>query len=229
MTHLPLSREAILFPGAGVIFDMDGLLLDTEVISRSAWQRAAHEAGFEISDKLFQNMIGRGKRDCAGYLEKILGPGFNFDEIYRQCNIYDDHHVDWYGLPVKPGAFELVETLFARRVPLAVATSTHLPKATRRLEQVGLFGYFATVVAGNEIARGKPAPDIYLEAARRLAIDPAQSFAVEDSMAGVRAAHAAGLKVIMVPDLVQPTEEIAALTDRVAVSLREVMALLPAR
>jgi beta-phosphoglucomutase-like phosphatase (HAD superfamily) len=107
-----------------------------------------------------------------------------------------------------------------------VATSTRQPRAQQRLAQAGLLGFFAVVVAGDEVENGKPAPDIYLEAARRLGIDPARSFALEDSHAGVRAAHAAGLKVIMVPDLLPATEEIEKLTHRVVPSLDAVLAVL---
>jgi HAD superfamily hydrolase (TIGR01509 family) len=209
-------------PRAGVIFDMDGLMLDTESIAKSVWQEAARAAGHEMPDALFHSLIGRAKQDSAGLLRAAFGPGFDFDQVYAACGLLYEDHIARQGIPLMPGVRELLDALTARRIPLGVATSTRNPAARTRLEQVGLLGYFATLVAGNEITHGKPAPDIYLEAIRRLDLDAAVSFALEDSHAGVRAAHAAGLNVIMVPDLVAPTQEIASLTWRVAKSLHDV-------
>src|ERR1700683_1319661 len=209
-------------PGAGVIFDMDGLMLDTERIAKIAWQEAARVCGYDMPDSLFEAMIGRTKFDSVELLQKAFGPGFDFETIYRECGLIYQDHIERHGLPLKPGVIELLGELSARRIPLGVATSTRNPAARLRLEQTGLLGYFSVLVTGDEIARGKPAPDIYLEAARPLALAPSTSFALEDSPAGFRPAHAAGLKVIMVPDLVAPTSEIAALTQFVAKSLHDV-------
>jgi len=216
------------FPAAraGVIFDMDGLMLDTEVIAKACWERAFARTGHTMTPEMYGLMIGRNKRGCAELLRGLIGPEFDFDATYTQSGLFYEEHIARHGLPLKPGVVELLRELAGRQVPLAVATSTRQPKAQERLEQAGLLGFFAAVITGDEVAHGKPAPDIYLEAARRLGIDPARSFALEDSHAGVRAAHAAGLKVIMVPDLLPATEEIAALTHRVVPSLQEVRGLL---
>ncbi|MEI9999868.1 MAG: HAD family phosphatase [Verrucomicrobiota bacterium] len=189
----------------GVIFDMDGLLLDSERIARDAWREASRRHGHDMPDGLFEAMIGRTKLDSEALLRDAFGPGFDFTRTYLLCADLYERHVQEKGLPLKPGVHEILAGLAARRVPLGVATSTRNPHATQRLEQVGLLGYFGVVVTGDQVARGKPAPDIYLEAARRLGLDPARSFALEDSHAGVRSAHAAGLRVIMVPDLLPPT------------------------
>ncbi len=201
-------------------------MLDTEAIAQTSWQESARAAGFQIDDELFRSMIGRGKKDCAGHLREILGPAFDFDAVYRQSVAYLEDQIARHGVPLKPGIFELLDDLSARHLPLAVATSTGHPRSRRLLEAAGLMKYFSVLVSGNEIAQGKPAPDIYLEAVRRLEVEPSASFALEDSFAGVRAAHDAGLKVIMVPDLRPPTEEIAALTFRVAASLHEARTIL---
>ena len=213
-------------PGFGVIFDMDGLMLDTESIARACWERAFAEAGHELTADLFLAMIGRNKRDCLDLLRGRFGPAFDFEGVYARCGVLYEAHVATHGTPLMPGVLELLGDLAALGLPLAVATSTRNPAARQRLEKAGLLPFFQTVVAGNEVAQGKPAPDIYLEAVRRLGVDAARSFALEDSHAGVRAAHAAGLKVIMVPDLLPATEEITRLTHRVVPSLREVRAVL---
>jgi HAD superfamily hydrolase (TIGR01509 family) len=211
------------FPsGAGVIFDMDGLMLDTERIAKIAWQQAARLAGVDMSDALFASLIGRRETDAIGLLAEAFGPEFDFHQSQARCNALYQDYVARHSLPLKAGIRELLDELSRRSIPLAVATSTQNPVARQRLEQVGLLRYFSVLVAGNEIPHGKPAPDIYLEAVKRLGVEAATSFALEDSPAGVRAAHAAGLNVIMVPDLVPPTPEIAALTWRIADSLNDV-------
>ncbi len=213
---------------SGVIFDMDGLMLDTERIAKFAWQEASRASGYEMSDAVFALMIGRSKRDSAGLMREAFGPGFDFEKTYRACGVLYEEHIARDGLPLKPGVRELLDDLAARKVPLAVATSTRNPVAAQRLEQAGLLHYFPVLVTGDQITHGKPAPDIYLEAVRRLGIDAASSFALEDSHAGVRSAHGAGLKVIMVPDLLAPSPEIAALTHTVADSLHDVRLLFAA-
>jgi len=216
-----MPRPPSFSSGSGVIFDMDGLLLDTERIARIAWQEAARRAGYEMSDVLFCSLIGRRERDSTELLRTAFGPAFDFEKSKALCNSLYQDYIATHGLPLKPGVLELLGDLSARRIPLGLATSTHSPVAQLRLKQAGLLDYFSILVTGNEVAHGKPAPDIYLEATRRLGIDPAVSFALEDSHVGVRAAHAARLKVIMVPDLVAPTPEITALTALVVPSLHE--------
>ena len=213
-------------PKSGVIFDMDGLMVDTERIARIAWQEASRAAGYEMSDTVFALMIGRSKRDSGELMRTHLGPGFDFEKTHAATGVLFEEIVECDGLPLKPGVRELLDDLSARQIPLGVATSTRNPVAAQRLEQVDLLRYFSVLVTGDQVTRGKPSPDIYLEAVRQLKIDAATSFALEDSHAGVRSAHAAGLKVIMVPDLLAPTTEIAALTHAIAKSLHNVRALL---
>jgi HAD superfamily hydrolase (TIGR01509 family) len=203
----------------GIIFDMDGLLLDTERIARIAWQETARRAGHEMPDALFALMIGRSKRDSGELMRARLGPDFEFEKIHAATALLFEEIVERDGLPLKAGARELLDHLAARQTPLAVATSTRNPVAARRLEQLGLLRYFSVLVTGDQVTHGKPAPDIYRLAAQRLGVDPAASFALEDSHAGIRSAHGAGLKVIMVPDLLPPTPEIAALTHAIVPTL----------
>ena len=168
-------------PGAGIIFDMDGLMLDTERIARIAWQQAARAAGHEMSDALFASLIGRRDRDSAALIHAAFGTGFDYEATNRTCNALYNDYIKQNGLPLKTGVRELLEYLTARSLPLAVATSTGQPTARLRLEQTDLARYFSVVVGGNEIEHGKPAPDIYLEAIRRLGVDASMSFALEDS------------------------------------------------
>ncbi len=197
-------------------------MVDTERIARIAWQKACRDAGYPMSDAVFALMIGRSKRDSGDLMRTILGPGFDFERMHAATGILFEQIVAREGLPLKPGVRELLDDLAARKIPLAVATSTRNPVAEQRLEQIGLRKYFSALVTGDQVTRGKPEPDIYLKAVRELGADPASTYALEDSHAGVRSAHGAGLRVIMVPDLLPPTPEIAALTVAVVKSLHEV-------
>jgi len=211
-----------LSPNSGVIFDMDGLMLDTERVAKIAWQEAALLFGHTMSDDLFASLIGRTHQASIALLREAFGPSFDYESASHKCNALFENYVEKQGLPVKPGVRELLDDLTARKIAVAVATSTRAPNARLRLEQAGLLGYFSVLVGGNEVARGKPEPDIYLEAIRRLGIAACASYALEDSHAGVCSARAAGLNVIMVPDIVPPTVEITALTVLVAPSLHDV-------
>jgi HAD superfamily hydrolase (TIGR01509 family) len=211
--------QELLPAGGGVIFDMDGLLLDTEALARKTWREAAESFGHQLHDHLFRKMIGRRNDFCASELGKAFGPAFSFSLFLAEVDQRTDAFISQHGMPVKPGAHDLVRYLLAENIPIAVATSTARPKATRHLEAAGLLKFFSVLVTGDEIALGKPAPDIYLAAAKRLGVSTARSLALEDSFPGVQSAHAAGLKAIMVPDLLEPTEEIRKLTWRVEPSL----------
>ncbi len=211
----------------GVIFDMDGLMVDTERMAKIAWQETSRRFGHEMPDAVFAQMIDRSKRDSGDLMRLVFGPDYEFERIHAATGIYFEEIIARDGLPLKPGIRELLEDLTTRGIPLAVATSTRNPVAQRRLEQLDLLKYFRVLITGDQIIRGKPEPDIYLKAIRELGIDAATSYALEDSHAGVRSAHGAGLRVIMVPDLIPPTPEIAALTYAIAKSLDAAREILP--
>jgi HAD superfamily hydrolase (TIGR01509 family) len=206
-----------------VIFDMDGLMLDSERIYRAAWQRAAADLGYPMSDALYELSIGRTIADGQALVAEALGPGFPLSAFQRRWTGYW-RELQAAGIPPKPGLPELLRALDAARIRRAVATSTLREEALRTLGN--LAAGFHALVTGEEAPLGKPAPDIFLLAARRLGIAPARCLVLEDSEPGVRAAHAAGSAVILVPDLKLPSPEVAALAWQVLSSLHEVRALL---
>jgi HAD superfamily hydrolase (TIGR01509 family) len=184
-----------------VICDMDGVLLDTERVGMTAWMAAAGEQGLVLSRDVFAGLIGL---DGAGTSHHLRQHGWEDEAIERL------QHAAWAkylqalerdGVPLKPGVFELLDFLDARSLPRAVATSTRTDIAEDKLERVALRRRFQTIVGGDQVSHGKPAPDIYLRAATLLGCDPASCVAIEDSGPGIRAAAAAGMTVIWVPDL----------------------------
>ena len=185
-----------------VIFDMDGLMLDTERLDRGLWQAAARRRGLDISDALYARLVGRRALDSERVLQEHFGPGLALDDIRAEVLAHWRVHAS-SGLPRKAGLEPLLGTLERARIPLAVATSTARAKALVSLGP--LARHFQALACGDEVVHGKPAPDIFLLAAQRLGFAPGECLALEDSPAGVAAAVAARMPVIMIPDLVQPS------------------------
>ena len=206
---------------------MDGLLLDSEPVYRMSWQRAAADLGIPLSDAFYLTLVGISNQDAEAILEQTYGARFSARQFRQRWTRYWDEHVREHGLPLKPGVTELLAFLEQRRTPKAVATSTAHAEALHALRD--LAGRFDCIVTGDMVARGKPAPDIFLMAAQRLRLPPERCLALEDSEAGVIAAHAAGMTVIMVPDRKQPSPDVAAQAQCVCASLDAVRELLGAR
>lgn len=204
-----------------VIFDMDGLMIDSERMARRAWRRALADHGYALDNALYRELIGRNVRDSRKILRRALGSGFPLEACEQRANKIYRHLSETEDLPIKPGLMELLEFLEDRSVKKAVATSTDGRWAIPKLEKTNLVHRFDTVVTGDRIENGKPRPDIFLAAARDLQVPPGHCLVLEDSPNGIRAAHVAGMVPIMVPDLISPTDEIRDLAFSVASSLSE--------
>ena len=214
-----------------VIFDMDGLLLDTEPLAARAWSEAASALGVEFDEALALAMVGRNFADCAAMVRARYAASDPVDALLDRWHAAYDAIVARDGVNVKPGAIELIDWLERNAISRAVATSTRRERARAKLVDAGLISRFRDVVGGDEVARGKPEPDIYVEAARRLGVRADECFALEDSVPGVRAALAAGMTAIMVPDMHGPSGDLIVLELLVLPSLHDVLehlTMLPA-
>ncbi len=211
---------------AAVIFDMDGLMFDTESIYSRASRRASGELGFSFDEAFyFNNFVGKRLIDSEAFLTSHFGPAYPIDAYRELSDRYLRDELK-HGAPRKPGLIELLDWLDAQHIPKGVATSTVRDLALLTLGD--LASRFDSITTGDEVVNGKPAPDIFLLVARRFNAAPGRCIVLEDSTAGVRAAHAAGTRPIWVPDLQTPTPEISALALRVFSSLHEVRAMLAA-
>ena len=204
------------------IFDMDGLLLDTERVCLEAFRDACYALSVPFLEKTYLGIIGRNAQGIeevlnAGYSDKIAYP------ILRAAWM-DRYHpiVETQAIPVKNGVIELLEWLKAQNVPMAVATSTPKELAITKLKLSGLHGYFEQISAGCEVKQGKPHPEIFLLAAERLQVTPELCLVFEDSNNGVRSGIAANMQVFQIPDLVEPCAEVLKLGHIVATSLQDV-------
>jgi len=208
-----------------VIFDMDGLMLDTERIAMITCKRAAEDFGYAIVDDIYLQVIGRTVEDTYRIFCGALGEDFPFHDIRNRRLTSTEEYLHRYGLPKKPGLIEVLGLLQNCSVPKAVATSTRQEDAYDRLRVAELCHCFDAIVGGDEVVRGKPAPDLFLLAAERLKTTPTDGIVLEDSDAGIRAAQAAGMTPILMPDLKEPSDEVRALASWVYPSLHEVREL----
>ena len=209
-----------------VVLDMDGLMLDTEFIYQCAWQRAAAELGFDLEDGFYLTLIGRTTTDGEAALRERFGEHFPIARFReRWAQLWHTHVVE-QGILTKPGLHEFLALLEGHKIPFAIATSSDREYATLSLRAAQLEGCSHCLVTGDQVEHGKPAPDIYLEAARRLGVDPSGCLALEDSEAGIIAAASAGMHAVLIPDLKAPSEQVRCTAWRILVSLHDAVELI---
>ena len=203
----------------GAIFDMDGLMLDTEKLLVRFWRQAAAEYGYEMTVEHVLGIRSLSRKYSIPKLKGIFGDEFPFDEVRSLRIRLMNDYIDKNGFDVKQGLFELLDYLKAHKIRIAVATATSRDRAEMYLNRIHALEYFDAVICGDMVKNGKPEPDIYLTAANELGLPPSECAAFEDSPNGLKSAFAAGCKVIMIPDLSQPDSETQPYTHAVYESL----------
>jgi beta-phosphoglucomutase len=211
---------------AAIVLDMDGLMLDTEPIYKSAWQQAAGDLGYELDDPSYMNLVGRYTEDCERELLKKFGADFPIAKFRPRWSELWRLRVESTGIATKPGLLEFLSFVDGHNLPVGVATSSDREYTESSLRRAGLKGRFKVIVTGDQVAHGKPAPDIYLESARRLGVEPSRCVALEDSDAGILAASRAGMLPLLVPDLKAPSADAVTAAFRVLSSLHEAQRLV---
>lgn len=215
---------------AAVVFDMDGLLLDTERLSRRAWLAGGADLGVTLPITTLTSIIGRRRPEVEAEFLAALGHDFPIAELYARHAVH--YHAQLSTTPPeqlrKRGVLSLLDWLDAAGLPYAIATSTLAAGAAEKLALAELGERVSIVVTGEQVARSKPAPDIFLEAARRLGVVPTACVAFEDSDLGLEAALAAGMRAIAVPDLKAVPPDLAARASAVVPSLSDAVAVLRA-
>ena len=211
----------------GVVFDMDGLLLDTEIVYRAAMIEAGQVFGIGFTGEIYAAMVGKTTPECGVMLRELFGETFPVQAYFERVwsDVEDLLEAE---TRLKAGVTEILDYLDDLGLPRGIATSNGKPAVERYLGRFDLLPRFNAVVAHHDVTRHKPHPDTYLEAARRIGVDPAACLALEDSHPGVRAAHAAGMMTIMVPDILDPNEEMHDKCVHIAESLHHVLDLLKA-
>ncbi len=208
-----------------VIFDMDGTLIDTERVSQSSWRRAASDLDITLSSEILHAFVGCSIPNAKEIINAEFGDPDLTERLFEhQAGIFMEAMER--DLELKPGAAEAIAAAKDRGLGVALATSSGREYSINNMTRFGLMDSFDVTVFKEDIENHKPAPDVYLVAAERLGVDPAQCIAVEDSFNGVRAGAAAGMHVVMVPDYNEPTDEIRGLCAEVLPSLTELPAAL---
>lgn len=214
-------------PVHAVIFDMDGLLLDSERLALAVVAEAAAELGLPWRPEVGLSMVGLNSRDSPEMIRRHLGADYPVEALYAVFGRRYEAAIQAGLISAKPGAAELLDHLDLLGLPRMVATSTRRSRAEAKLAGVGLLARFDGLVCGDEVSRGKPDPEIFLAAAQRLGVPPAACLVLEDSNAGIRGALAAGMIPVMVPDLLQPAEDVLAVGVRLAQNLLDVRNAFP--
>ena len=210
-----------------VVFDMDGVILDTENLGIAAWRKAGVKYGISESeiDRVYRLIIGTKTERGNEIVRENFGGDFPAEDFRRESGAFIRDVLNTK-IPLRPFAREILEFLKKNGIKIALASSTKYEVVIRELTQEGLIDYFDVIVGGDLVAKSKPEPDIFLKAMSDLGEKPENCFIVEDSANGIRAAYASGARPIMVPDLVTPTEEIKAMCHKIFASLGEVMEYL---
>ena len=194
-----------------IVFDMDGVLFDSEQLISRCWKEVGAKMGLPHIYETFLDCVGTTQKNTQAVFQRTY-PGVSYDQFQKGCRAGFFGHVDAHGMPLKSGARALLHHLRDANWGIGLASSTRRVLVQSQLEGVGLWHYFDQVVTGDQLERSKPAPDIYLMACRTLGVAPEAAWAVEDSYNGIRSAAAAGMRPIMVPDLLPPTPEMRQLS-----------------
>jgi HAD superfamily hydrolase (TIGR01509 family) len=218
MNPTPFFRAAI--------FDMDGLLLDSERPIRDAWLQASRELGAPLDPLQYLEVVGCNETDSRALLQRRLGPACSYDAVRERATALLAEVLAARGYGVKAGVVSLLQALRERGVPCVVASSTHRAEVEYRLRQALLAPFFSGFNGGDEVTRGKPHPDLFLLAAQRLQQAPSDCLVFEDSEHGARGALAAGMGVVIVPDLKTPSADARAASLAVLESLHDAQAQL---
>lgn len=209
-----------------VIFDLDGLLLDTEIVAFKVYEELGRRFNFELTlQEFMQDFCGRPLRRNVAHCNERFQLPWEFEEAVEEVLRIEKHILD-EGVEVMPGARELLDFLKENKYKTAVASSSARERSIKLLEKHGLVKYFDDFVFGPEVEKSKPNPDIFLKAAEKIGVEPEKCLVLEDSQAGIQAAYSAGMYVICIPDLKYPTEEYVQMATDVKESLFDVIEYL---
>lgn len=209
-----------------VVFDMDGLMFDTEKIGIRTWNTLSEELGYPKLFNLIYTCFGTNDNFKRKYFAEVLGEDFPYDYFRKREFEVTGKTLEEEGVPHKPGLVELLQYLKDNNIKRAVATSTPQNPALKHIKNAGVFDYFDVIITGDMTEKGKPEPDIYLKACEELGVDPKDAMGLEDSFNGIRAVFSAGMKAVMIPDMVQPDDEMMSKCFAIKESLSDVMSLI---
>ena len=199
------------FPFEGVVFDVDGVLFNTERLMHQIWHEVGAEMGWPQPGQDYLEFVGNGRSVIFEKMLAFYGPEFPKEAFLTTCSQTLQDRVEQFGVPLKPGVREILDFLKEQNIPIAIATSTAMRRTGKRMELTGLAPILNAMLTGDQVTHGKPDPEIYLLACKALGTDPSRTLAVEDSRNGILSATAAGMPTVMIPDMIPPTPELEVL------------------
>lgn len=205
-----------------VIFDMDGVLIDTERISFKSYKEILEEYNYDISIEFYLTLLGRNVQSIKSRFIEVYGENFPFDEIYKKKSKLATDTIDKDGVSMKEGVHELIDYLKENKYKIAVATSTRKERAHKLLADINIINKVDYIICGDQVKNSKPNPEIFLKAAKGLNVYPKECIVIEDSEVGIMAAYAANMKGINVPDMKKPNEHTNKLAFKICKNLIEV-------
>lgn len=209
-----------------VVFDMDGVIFDTERMYLQAWRQVGTRDGIKNVEQSARKCIGLSAVDSVALMRKEYGEDFPIEQYHKEIDSIVKETIILQGMPLKDGAVEILEYLKSIDFTVGLASSTKYDKIISHLERADLKKYFSVIMGGDMISHSKPDPEIYVKTCEKLGTEPKHTIAIEDSQNGIRSAFGAGMMPIMVPDLIEPTDEILAMTCGKFENLFEVMEFL---
>lgn len=213
-------------PVRGVLFDLDGVVIDTEKLYTRFWMEASRDLGHPMTLEQALQMRSLGRSLGQAKIDSFFGPVLRYQDLRARRIELMDAYIAEHGVEEKPGIRALLALLQEKRIPCAITSSSSVPLIRQHLGSLGIIDGFTALCSGRDVPNGKPAPDIYLAGAAAIGVAPEHCLAIEDSPAGIEASWRAGCMSVIVPDMDQPGEEILSRTFAKADSLFDVMELL---
>jgi len=184
---------------------MDGLMIDSEPMSKESWRLALELSGYPMEEDFFSKLLGRNIVTARELMNSHYGPNFDFEKVRQLRNEKMEALIMENGLKMKKGLLHMLDSLDKLQIKKCVATSTEWAGMEWKLKMVGIFDRFDDIVTGDQVKIGKPNPEIFLKAAKKMGVEPANCIVLEDSDAGVEAGYTAGMRTIVIPDMAMPS------------------------
>ena len=210
----------------GIIFDMDGLMFDTERLGYNYMMKITSLNGYVMPESVLNKTIGVNKKTAIRIFKKYLGNDFPVEKLLKEKRKIVNDNLDKNGVPIKEGLLELLQYLEENNIKKAVATSSYRVVAEKVLKLAGVYEYFDVIVCGDEIKNSKPEPDIFLKAQVNLEMLKKNILILEDSPMGILAAYRAGIKSVMIPDILSSDERTKSMYFKECKSLKEIIGIL---
>lgn len=206
-----------------VIFDMDGLMIDSERVTYNGYQKVMKDMGYDISEEFYVTLLGRTIPTATKMFKDVYGDDFDLDTAIPLVHKYMADLFENEGVPIKKGLLPLLKYLKENGYKTIVATSSQRKRVDRILELAKIGEYFDDSICGDEVEHGKPNPEVFLRSCQKLGVQPNEAIVLEDSEAGIQAAYSGNIKVICIPDMKYPDEEYAKMTTEIFDSLEDVI------